>query len=282
MKKIDKINDIRNVLALERKANRSIALVPTMGFLHEGHLSLIREARQKNDIVVVSIFVNPTQFGPNEDLETYPRDINKDSTLCEKEGVDYIFHPSVEEMYGEDYATYVITESDITSKLCGASREGHFKGVMSVVTKLFNIIEPDHAYFGRKDYQQVAVIKKMVRDLNIPVEIIDCPIVREADGLAMSSRNTYLTPEERKDALVLNQSLNEGKERILDGEKNKQVIVQEILDKINEIPYSEIDYVEILDATTLENIEVIDRPVVIALAVTIGKPRLIDNIVVEG
>jgi len=282
MKKIEKINEIRSILDLERKANRSIALVPTMGFLHEGHLSLIKEARQNNAIVVVSIFVNPTQFGPNEDLETYPRDIERDSKLCEQEGADYIFNPSVEEMYGEDYATYVITESDITNKLCGASREGHFKGVMSVVTKLFNIIQPDNAYFGRKDYQQVAVIKKMVRDLNIPVNIIDSPIVREADGLAMSSRNTYLSSEERKDALVLNRSLKEAKERILKGEKNKKVIREEILDKINEIPYSEIDYVEILDATTLEDIETIDRDVVIALAVKIGKPRLIDNIVVEG
>ncbi len=185
-------------------------------------------------------------------------------------------------MYEDNYATYVITESNITNKLCGASREGHFKGVMSVVTKLFNIIRPSKAYFGRKDYQQVAVIKKMVNDLNIPVEIIDCPIVRESDGLAMSSRNTYLEPNERKDALVLNESLKEAKERILKGEKNKKVIREEILDKINEIPYSEIDYVEILDAKTLENIEIIDRDVVIALAVKIGKPRLIDNIIVEG
>jgi pantoate--beta-alanine ligase len=282
MKTVNKINEIRNVLALERKANRTIALVPTMGFLHEGHLSLIKEARKNNDIVVVSIFVNPTQFGPNEDLDTYPRDINRDQHLCEKEGVDYIFNPSVEEMYETNYATYVITESNITNKLCGASRDGHFKGVMSVVTKLFNIIGPDKAYFGRKDYQQVAVIKKMVRDLNIPVEIIDCPIVRESDGLAMSSRNTYLTPKERRDALVLNQSLKEAKEKILKGEKNKKVIRKEILDKINEVPYSEIDYVEILDAKTLEDIEIIDRDVVIALAVKIGKPRLIDNIVVEG
>lgn len=282
MKTIEKIDEIRNILDLERKANRSIALVPTMGFLHAGHLSLIKEARQNNDIVVVSIFVNPTQFGPNEDLETYPRDINRDQNLCEEEGVDYIFNPSVQEMYDEDYATYVVTESDLTDKLCGASREGHFKGVMSVVTKLFNIIGPDKAYFGRKDYQQVAVIKKMVRDLNIPVKIIDCPIVRESDGLAMSSRNTYLSPKERKDALVLSRSLKEARERILKGEKNKKVIRQEILDKINEIPYSEIDYVEILDAKTLEDIEIIDRDVVIALAVKIGKPRLIDNIIVEG
>jgi pantoate--beta-alanine ligase len=282
MRTIEKIDAIRNILDLERKANRSIALVPTMGFLHAGHLSLIKEARKNNDIVVVSIFVNPTQFGPNEDLETYPRDLNRDQKLCEKEGVDYIFNPSVKEMYGQDYATYVITESDITNKLCGASREGHFKGVMSVVTKLFNIIGPDRAYFGRKDYQQVAVIKKMVRDLNIPIKIIDCPIVRESDGLAMSSRNTYLSPKERKDALVLSRSLKKAKENILNGEKNKNVIRQEILDKINEIPYSEIDYVEILDAKTLEDIETIDRSVVIALAVKIGKPRLIDNIIVEG
>lgn len=282
MRTIEKIDEIRSVLDSERKANHSIALVPTMGFLHAGHLSLIKEARKNNDIVVVSIFVNPTQFGPNEDLETYPRDLNRDQELCKQEGVDYIFNPSVKEMYGEDYATYVITESDITNKLCGASREGHFKGVMSVVTKLFNIIGPEKAYFGRKDYQQVAVIKKMVRDLNIHVQIIDCPIVRESDGLAMSSRNTYLSPKERKDALVLSRSLKEAKESILNGEKNKKVIREEILDKINEIPYSEIDYVEILDATTLEDIETIDRDVVIALAVKIGKPRLIDNIIVEG
>lgn len=282
MKKIEKIDDIRNVLNLERKKNHSIGFVPTMGFLHAGHLSLIKEARKNNDILVVSIFVNPTQFGPDEDLETYPRDINRDLELCEAAGVDYIFNPSVDEMYGKNYATYVVSESDITNKLCGASRDGHFKGVMSVVTKLFNIILPNRAYFGRKDYQQVAVIKKMVKDLSMPVEIVDCPIVREADGLAMSSRNTYLTPKEREDALVLNRSLKEAKARIDRGEKNKEVIVQEILDKINAIPYSVIDYVEILDARTLEDIETINRDVVIALAVTFGKPRLIDNIVVEG
>lgn len=282
MKKVETIDEIRNILAQKRMSNLSIGFVPTMGFLHEGHLSLIKEARKNNDIVVVSIFVNPTQFGPNEDLETYPRDIDRDSELCEKEGVDYIFNPSVKEMYGEDYSTYVITESDITNKLCGASRDGHFKGVMSVVTKLFNIIQPDKAYFGQKDYQQVAVIKKMVKDLNIPVQIVPCPIVREEDGLAMSSRNIYLNPKEREDALVLNRSLKEAKERINKGEKNKQVIIQEILDKINEIQYSVIDYVEILDAETLEEIEIINRNVVIALAVKIGKPRLIDNIIVEG
>jgi len=282
MKKINKIDDIRDVLNKKRLENFSIGFVPTMGFLHEGHLSLIKEARKNNDIVVVSIFVNPTQFGPDEDLDIYPKDINRDAQLCEEEGVDYIFNPSVNEMYGEGYSTYVITESNITNKLCGASRAGHFKGVMSVVTKLFNIIQPNRAYFGRKDYQQVAIVKKMVRELNMPVGIVDCPIVREKDGLAMSSRNTYLKPKEREDALILNRSLREAKESIRNGEKNKEVILEEILDKINEIHYSEIDYVEILDAKTLEEIETINRDVVIALAVKIGKPRLIDNIIVEG
>lgn len=281
MKLINSINEIRNAIKNERKDNKSVGFVPTMGYLHEGHMSLIKEARKNNDIVVVSIFVNPTQFGPDEDLDTYPRDIDRDSKLCEKEGVDYIFHPAVDEMYLEGYATYVETESDITNKLCGASRDGHFTGVMSVVTKLFNIVNPDRAYFGRKDYQQVAVIKKMVRDLNFDIDIVDCPIIREKDGLAKSSRNTYLTEEQRKDALVLNKTLKMAKEMILGGEKDKDIILKEILDKINEVTYSEVDYVEILDRNNLDEIEKIDRDVVIALAVKIGKPRLIDNIIVE-
>jgi pantoate--beta-alanine ligase len=281
MQIFEKIIDLREILKKERFNGKSIGFVPTMGFLHEGHMSLIREARKNNDIVVVSIFVNPTQFGPNEDLETYPRNFEKDSKLCENEKADYIFNPSVDEMYLKDYATFVDTESNITNKLCGASREGHFKGVMSVVSKLFNIVNPDRAYFGRKDYQQVAVIKKMVKDLSFDVEIIACPIVREKDGLALSSRNTYLTKEQRVDALVLNRSLKEAKEQIINGEVNKDVIIKTIFNKINEITYSVVDYIEILDSETLEDIEVIDRNVVIALAVNIGKPRLIDNIIVE-
>ncbi len=281
MQSFAKISDLRKVLKNERMNGKSISLVPTMGFLHEGHMSLIKEARKKNDIVVVSIFVNPTQFGPNEDLETYPRDLEKDSILCEKEGVDYIFNPTVNEMYLDDYATFVDTTSNITNRLCGASRDGHFRGVMSVVTKLFNIVNPDRAYFGRKDYQQVAVIKKMVNDLSFNVEIVDCEIVREEDGLALSSRNTYLTKEQRIDALVLSRSLKEAKEEILKGERNKEKIVNGILDKISKVTYSIVDYVEVLDAKTLEDIEEINRDVVIALAVNIGKPRLIDNIIVE-
>ncbi|MGM0380049.1 MAG: pantoate--beta-alanine ligase [Bacillota bacterium] len=281
MEIISKIKNIREVLYKKRFEKKSIGYVPTMGYLHEGHLSLIKEARKENDIVVVSIFVNPTQFGPNEDLESYPRDLDKDASLCEKEGVDYIFNPSVDEMYDKDYDTYVEVESDITNKLCGKSRDGHFKGVTSVVSKLFNIINPDNAYFGKKDYQQLVVIKKMVRDLNFNINVVGCPIVREEDGLAMSSRNTYLTKEQRKDALVLNKSLKQAEKLILDGERNKEVIREKIIKNIEKIDYAKIDYVNILDAKNLDEVDKIDRNVVIALAVTIGKPRLIDNIIVE-
>lgn len=281
MQIIKKINDLRIKIKEAKKNGKSVGFVPTMGFLHEGHLSLIEEARKNNDLVVVSIFVNPTQFGPDEDLETYPRDLEKDSELCRDAGVDFIFNPEVDEMYVEGYSTYVNIESDITKKLCGASRDGHFKGVTSVVSKLFNIVNPDSAYFGMKDYQQLAVINKMVRDLNFDINIVGCPIIREKDGLALSSRNTYLTEEQRKDALVLNKSLKEAKELILAGEQNKKVIIDGILDKIKKISYSVVDYVEMLDAKNLNEIEIINRSVVIALAVNVGKPRLIDNIVVE-
>lgn len=281
MKTIGKISDLRKALNKIRLDEKTIGFVPTMGYLHEGHLSLIQQARKNNDFVVVSIFVNPTQFGPGEDLETYPRDLERDSQLCKEAGVDFIFAPAVEEMYDTDYSTYVDMTSDMTNKLCGASRPGHFRGVMSVVTKLFNIVQPTRAYFGRKDYQQVAVIKQMAKDLSMDVDIIDCPIIREKDGLAMSSRNTYLNEKERKDALVLSQSLKEAKKFIEEGCRDPQVIRQRILDKIQEVPYAIVDYVQVLDARTLKEINEIKQAVVIALAVKIGKPRLIDNIVVE-
>jgi pantoate--beta-alanine ligase len=260
---------------------KTIGYVPTMGFLHEGHLSLIKKAREENDVVVVSIFVNPTQFGPSEDLDSYPRDLERDKSLCENQKVDIIFAPENSEMYGEGFSTYVETFGNITKKLCGASREGHFRGVTSVLTKFFNILGPDRAYFGQKDAQQVAVVKKMVKEMNFPLEIISCPIVREKDGLALSSRNTYLTETERKDALILSKSLYEAKNLIENGEKSAKKIKNFIIDRINTVSYAKIDYVELVDSLTLDDIEEISGNVLIALAVKFGKPRLIDNVTVE-
>ncbi|MBN2897136.1 MAG: pantoate--beta-alanine ligase [Clostridia bacterium] len=263
------------------QSGKCIGYVPTMGYLHDGHLSLIKEARKNNDIVVVSIFVNPTQFGPNEDLDSYPRDLDRDAALCEVEGADVIFHPTPEEMYPNGYSTYVETFGEITKKLCGASREGHFRGVTTVLTKLFNIVRPRNAYFGQKDAQQVAVVEKMVRELNYDIHIVPCPIVREKDGLAMSSRNSYLQGHEREDALVLSQSLELAKQMIADGERSTAVIKQAMCDKINSVESTEIDYVEIVDAQELENVETLSGDTLIALAVKVGKPRLIDNVRLE-
>ncbi len=278
MKIVHTVSDLRQVVKAAKKAQKSVGLVPTMGFLHEGHLSLMKEAKAKTDFIVVSLFVNPTQFGPNEDLESYPRDFERDSQLCESAGVDVLFNPSVEEMYGTDYSTYVNCEGDITTVLCGASRPGHFKGVTSVVAKLFNMVAPDKAFFGQKDAQQVAVIEKMVRELNFDIEIIPCPIVREADGLALSSRNTYLSDQERKDALVLSKSLTLATQMIKDGETDANKVKAEMRALIGSVDYAEIDYVEIVAADTLRSIDVLKGDVLIALAVKIGKPRLIDNI----
>lgn len=257
--------------------NKTIGFVPTMGFLHEGHLSLMKAAKEKSDYVIVSIFVNPTQFGPNEDLASYPRDLERDVELCRSVGVDLVFAPEVEEMYPSGYSTYVECEGDITKKLCGASRPSHFKGVTSVVNKLFNIVQPHMAFFGQKDAQQVAVIEKMVRDLNMPVQIISCPIVREADGLAMSSRNAYLSAEERKDALVLSQALKHAQSRLENGERNAGRLKDEMRDKIESISSSTVDYISIVSATTLEDITEVKGDVLFAVAVKIGKTRLIDN-----
>ena len=281
MKILEAIGDIREEIKEARRNNKSVGFVPTMGYLHGGHLSLIKKAKEKNDLVIVSIFVNPTQFGPGEDFESYPRDLKKDSSLAQSMGADIVFSPSIEEMYPLGCSTYVEIEGDITKKLCGASRSGHFKGVATVVTKLFNIVMPDRAYFGQKDAQQVAVIKRMVKDLHLDVEIVPCPIVREGDGLAMSSRNTYLNEEERRAGTILSKALFEAKERIEGGEINPLKISDFIIETIESEPLCEIDYVEVVHGETLESIERVKGDVLIALAVKIGKTRLIDNLRLE-
>lgn len=281
MKIINKVKDIREEVKRAQRNNKSIGLVPTMGYLHEGHLSLVKRARSENDIVIVSIFVNPTQFGPGEDYESYPRDIERDSKLVQCEGADIVFTPKTGEMYPNTCSTYVQMEGNITKKLCGASRPGHFKGVTTIVAKLFNIIMPSKAYFGQKDAQQVAVIEKMVKDLCFDIEIVPCPIIREEDGLAMSSRNIYLNEEERKAATILSKSLFKAKEMIEKGEINSCKIKEIIIDSINTQDLTDIDYVEIVNSKTIESIKEIKGDVLIALAVKIGKARLLDNIRLE-
>ena len=276
----NKIEAVRERVHEWKKEGLSIGFVPTMGYLHEGHKSLIDAARSNNDRVVVSIFVNPMQFGPNEDLASYPRDLDKDAGRCEAAGVDLIFHPQPEEMYAPDFSSYV-DMNGLTAQLCGKSRPGHFRGVQTVVLKLFHIVAPDRAYFGQKDAQQLAVIKRMVRDLNVDVDIIGCPIVREEDGLAKSSRNTYLNKEERTAALVLNRSLQEGRRLVESGEDNAAVIKQAITQVIEKEPMAKIDYVEIVDFDTITPIEKLKGSVLAAVAVYIGKTRLIDNFIVE-
>lgn len=281
MKIINNVDALRAIIKSQKSEGKSIGFVPTMGFLHEGHLSLVREAKANNDFVVTSIFVNPTQFGENEDLDAYPRDLEGDQNKLINEGVDVLFYPSVEEMYPNGYVTFVDVEGAITDILCGTSRPGHFRGVATIVTKLFNMVAPDRAYFGQKDAQQVSVIQRMVKDLNMAIEVVPCPIYREPDGLAMSSRNAYLTEEQRKDALVLSQSLKKAKTLIDEGERNAKVIIEAIVDKIKSVDYAIIDYVEIVDAVTLERIEVLSGEVLIAIAVLVGKPRLLDNLRLE-
>jgi len=267
-------------LSLEaRLEGRTVGFVPTMGYLHEGHLGLVRRAREDSDIVVISIFVNPTQFGPSEDLQKYPRDFERDRALAEKEGVDVIFYPSVEDMYPENFTT-IVEETSLSKRLCGESRPTHFRGVTTVVLKLLNIVQPHTAYFGQKDAQQALIIKRMVRDLNVPVAIVVCPIVRGPDGLAMSTRNNYLTPEERKRAIVLSQALQAAKKKVDEGERDSRVLKEEI-SKIIEPKVSKICYITISDIKTLEEVEKISGTVLIALAVYIGSTRLIDNIQIE-
>ena len=259
-----------------RAGRKRLGLVPTMGALHEGHLSLVRAARAQCDAVAVSIFVNPTQFGPTEDLSKYPRQFDRDRGLLEKEGVEILFAPSVEEIYPEGCVTWVVVEG-LSEKLDGRSRPGHFRGVTTVVSKLLHILEPEAAFFGQKDAAQLAVIRRMVRDLNFSVEIVACPIVREPDGLAMSSRNAYLTPAERRRALAISKGLSESRQRYVAGQRNAEVLVQAALDVIQP-SVDGIDYVEIRDAETLAPVEHIDRSAVILAAVYVGTTRLIDNL----
>jgi len=254
---------------------------PTMGYLHPGHMSLIERARKENDMVVVSIFVNPIQFGPNEDLDKYPRDMAHDREVCEKAGAELIFAPQPSEMYRSDNFAFVDIK-ELGDGLCGAKRPGHFRGVCTVVSKLFNIVLPNRAYFGEKDAQQLAIIRRMVRDLNFGTEIVSCPIVREPDGLAMSSRNLYLSPEERKAALSISRSLGEAKELMRKGEKDAVKIRDIITAGISAEPLAKIDYAEIVDSSDLRPVQRIEKPVLAAVAVYIGKTRLIDNFTFEG
>ena len=275
------ISEVRNEVKNWRRQGLSVGLVPTMGYLHEGHKSLIDRACKENDKVVVSVFVNPTQFGPGEDLATYPRDIQRDAALCEDAGAALIFNPEPEEMYFDDFHTYVTMES-LSDELCGKTRPIHFRGVCTVVSKLFHIVAPDRAYFGQKDAQQLAIIKRMVRDLNFDIEIVGCPIVREADGLAKSSRNTYLNPEERKAALVLSKAVGLGQELIQKGERNADVIVEKMKQLIEEEPLAQIDYVQAVHAISIQPVAEIKGTVLVAMAVYIGKTRLIDNFIYEA
>ncbi len=274
------INEVRTQVKAWKKEGCSVGFVPTMGYLHEGHGSLISRAREENDKVVVSIFVNPMQFGPGEDLESYPRDLDKDSAYCESLGADLIFHPEPEEMYTDGFCSYV-DMSVLTEELCGLSRPVHFRGVCTVVNKLFNIVQPDRAYFGQKDAQQLAIIKRMVQDLNMDLEIIGCPIVREEDGLAKSSRNTYLSAEERQAALVLSRAVKLGQELVAGGETDAKKIVSEMSALIEKEPLARIDYVKAVDGLTMQQIDTVKKPMLVALAVYIGKTRLIDNFIVD-
>lgn len=281
MELLRSISEARRFVAAQKKQGKSIGLVPTMGYLHEGHLGLVNSARQQNDVVVVSIFVNPTQFGPQEDLDRYPRDFEKDCNSCTQAGVDAIFSPTAAEMYPERFHTWVQAEK-ITETLCGASRPGHFRGVATVVSKLFNIVQPDRAYFGLKDFQQAVVIKQMVQDLNMPLEIVTVPTVREADGLAISSRNEYLTDEQRTSAPVLYRALKIGRRLVESGEQNACTVREAMIKEIESQPNTRIDYVAVSDPETLAPVDKIENRVLLAMAVWLGNTRLIDNILVEA
>ena len=274
MEIITTIENIRSIVNHWKDKGYSIGFVPTMGYLHDGHAALIDQARKDNDKVIVSIFVNPTQFGENEDLNSYPRDINRDKSLCEAHKADIIFSPTSDEMYHDRKAFVNIVE--LSDTLCGISRPIHFKGVCTVVTKLFNIIQPTNAYFGEKDAQQLAIIRKMVYDLNFPVNIIGVPIVRESDGLAKSSRNTYLSKEERKAATILYKAIQMGKQTIKHG-ASADSIINTMTEIINTEPLAKIDYISVVDANTMQPVEEINDPVLVAMAVYIGSTRLIDN-----
>lgn len=276
MKIFNKIADIKAEIKIIKASGKSVGFVPTMGFLHEGHMSLVRESVKNNDVTVASIFVNPTQFGPTEDLAAYPRDFERDCMLLEKNGADFVFNPEPSEMYGDGFCTKVEL-SGITEVLCGITRPVHFAGVATVVTKLFNIVSPDRAYFGSKDYQQLQVIKRMVKDLNMDVDVVGMPIVREADGLALSSRNVYLGAEERISALSLSGSFKLVESLLRDGIKDAKTIRNKVADYILSHPHTKIDYIETVNPETLVSVDGADADFVVALAVYVGKARLIDN-----
>ena len=281
MKTLTRVAEMQTAAAGARGLGRRIGFVPTMGALHEGHLSLVRASRQRSDLSVVSIFVNPPQFSPGEDYRRYPRDLEADAALLAREGVDILFAPAVEEIYPLDFQTSVNVER-LSESLCGRFRPGHFRGVATVVLKLFIIVAPDVAFFGRKDAQQSVVIQRLVRDLNLPIEIVVCPIVREPDGLAMSSRNAYLSSEERRAALVLHQSLQRAQELLLAGERRARTILDDMQRLIEAEPRGRIDYVQAVDAATLAPLDLITGRAFIALAFWIGGARLIDNLFVDA
>lgn len=272
------VNDVRSVVREWRRQGQSIGFVPTMGYLHEGHKSLIDRAVSECDKVVVSIFVNPMQFGPTEDLAQYPRDLEADSILCDTSGAHLIFHPEPEEMYGEGFCSFVDMNGP-TSALCGKSRPIHFRGVCTVVAKLFNIVQPDKAYFGQKDAQQLSVIRRMVADLDMPIQIVGCPIVRESDGLAKSSRNVYLNQEQRHAALILSKAVTKGQDMVRRGERTASAILAVMREMIETEPLARVDYIEAVDATTIQPIEILKGEVLVAMAVYIGNTRLIDNFI---
>lgn len=279
MKIAKTIKELREIVSEWKKLGLSVGLVPTMGYLHEGHQSLIR-CSNENDRTVVSVFVNPIQFGPNEDFASYPRDLERDTKKCEEAGADLIFAPEASEMYAEDFSSFVDMTGP-TDELCGLRRPGHFRGVCTVVSKLFNIVTPDRAYFGQKDAQQLAVIRRMVRDLSFGIEIVGCPIVREEDGLAKSSRNTYLSADERKAAVVISKSLKAGQEMIEKGETDTAKIIASIKAMIESEPLAKIDYIKAVDADSIEPVDTVSGRVLFAAAVYIGKTRLIDNFIAE-
>lgn len=279
MKVVTTIEEVRNEVKAWKRAGQTVGLVPTMGYLHEGHQSLMKHARKDCDKVVVSVFVNPMQFGPNEDLDSYPRDMERDQAVCNEAGVDLIFHPDPSEMYHDDFSSFVDMNT-LTGNLCGKTRPIHFRGVCTVVSKLFHIVTPDKAYFGQKDAQQLAVIRHMVEDLNEDIEIVGCPIIREEDGLAKSSRNTYLNPDERKAALCLSRAIFAGEKLAKAGETDAAVIRKTMVDIIEAEPLAQIDYVQIVDFKTLKDVELLQGTTLAAMAVYIGKTRLIDNFII--
>lgn len=280
IKIVHTIEEVRTQVKEWRKNGESVGLVPTMGYLHEGHQSLIKKSVEQNDKTVVSVFVNPMQFAPTEDLESYPRDLNADAELCTETGADLIFNPEPEEMYKNGFCSFVDMIGP-TAELCGKSRPIHFRGVCTVVSKLFNIVQPDRAYFGQKDAQQLAVIKRMVLDLNVPIEIVGCPIIREDDGLAKSSRNTYLNDEERKAALILSKTIFMGKKLVEDGLTDAKELVRLMKENIETEPLAKIDYVDVVDFNDISIKDEISDNTLVAMAVYIGKTRLIDNFIVE-